>query len=158
MLIDSKRPFLGTFIFLVLSLVGIIVYQQYIKAAEKNIVTIYTGAGTVKIHVEYAITPEEWQNGLMNRSSLDKNSGMLFVFPEEKHRDFWMKNVLIPLDAIFISSNGKINEIVTLKPCYEEPCPFYNSKTSTKYVIEINGGSAEKWKILEGDILEINGF
>lgn len=149
---------MGTFIFLVLSLIGIIAYQQYLKAAERNAVTIYTGAGAVKINVEYAITPQEWQKGLMNRVSLDKNSGMIFIFPEEKIQSFWMKNVLIPLDVIFISSSGRINEITALNPCTEEPCSFYNSKNPSKYVIEINAGSTEKWKILEGDILELNGF
>lgn len=133
-------------------------YQRYLQFTEKNIVTIYTGAGTVKIRVEYAVTPEERQKGLMNRSSLNKTSGMIFVFPEEKNQNFWMKNVLIPLDVIFISSNGRINEIATLNPCYEDPCPIYNSKNPAKYVIEVNADSIERWKILEGDILEINGF
>lgn len=158
MLIDSKRPFLWISIFLIFSLSGIIIYQQYLKFTEKNTLIIYTGAGTVKIRVEYAITSEEWQKGLMNRSSLNKNSGMIFVFPEEKNQSFWMKNVLIPLDVIFVSSNGRINEIATLNPCSEEPCSVYNSKNPSKYVIEINAGSTERWKILEGDILEINGF
>ncbi|MDO8676089.1 MAG: DUF192 domain-containing protein [Candidatus Azambacteria bacterium] len=158
MLIDSKRPFLLISAFLALSLSGIIIYQQYLKFVEKNTLTIYTGAGTVKIRVKYAITPEEQQEGLMNQSSLNKKSGMIFVFPEERNRGFWMKNVLIPLDVVFISSNGKINEITTLNLCSEEPCTVYNSKNPSKYVIEVNAGSIAKWKILEGDILEIKGF
>mgnify|MGYP001558168719 CR=1 FL=1 len=158
MLIDSKRPFFVILVFLILSLIGIIIYQRYLQFTEKNTITIYTGAGTVNIRVEYAVTPEERQKGLMNLSSLNKNFGMIFIFPEEKNQSFWMKNVLIPLDLIFISSNGKINEIATLNPCSAEPCSVYNSKNPAKYVIEVNAGSTEKWKILESDILEIKGF
>ena len=67
-----------------------------------------------------------------------------------------MKNTLIPLDVIFISSKGRVNEIATLNPCREdEICQPYNSKTSAQYVLEINAGSAEKLGMTQGDILEI---
>jgi uncharacterized membrane protein (UPF0127 family) len=156
MLVDSKRPFYWILGILILILIGIIFYLEYQKTVDRNSIIIFTGAAPVKINVEFAKTPEEWQKGLMNRSSLPKNSGMLFIFPDEKNRDFWMKNVLIPLDVIFISSKGRVNEITTLNPCQEtEICQSYNSKTPAQYVLEINAGSTEKWKIIEGDILEI---
>lgn len=156
MLVESKRPFYWISGFLILALTGIVVYSEYQKIADKNSIIIFTGAGPVKIRAEFAKTPEEWQKGLMNRPSLPKNSGMLFIFPDETNRSFWMKNTLIPLDIIFVSSTGRVNEITTLTPCQEtEICQSYNSKTPAQYVLEINANAAGKWKIMEGDILEL---
>ncbi|MDP3003960.1 MAG: DUF192 domain-containing protein, partial [Candidatus Azambacteria bacterium] len=111
MLVDSKRPFYWILGILILTLLCIIFYFEYQKIADKNYITIFTGGGPVKIRVEFARTPEESQKGLMNRPSLPKDSGMLFVFPDETNRSFWMKNTLIPLDVIFISSKGRVNEM-----------------------------------------------
>lgn len=156
MLVDSKRPFYWISGILILTLAGIVFYFEYQKIVDKNSITIFTGAGPVKINVEFAKTSEERQKGLMNRVSLPKNSGLLFIFPDETNRSFWMKNTLIPLDVIFVSSKGHINEMTTLNPCQEtEICQPYNSKTPAQYVLEINAGSAEKWKIIEGDIVEL---
>jgi len=63
---------------------------------------------------------------------------------------------LMPLDIIFVSSVGRVNEIMTLNPCQKtEICQSYNSKTPAQYVLEINAGSTGKWRIMEGDILEL---
>ena len=159
MLLDSKRPFYWISGILILSLLGIVLYFEYQKIAYKNSITIFTGAGPVKINIEFAKTPEELQKGLMNRASLPKDSGMLFIFPDEETRSFWMKDTLIPLDVIFISSKGRVNEMITLNPCQEtEICQPYNSKTPAQYVLEINAGTAEKWKIMEGDTVELPKF
>ncbi len=156
MLLDSKRPFYWISGILILSLLGIVVYSEYQKMADQNSITIFTQVGPMKINVEFAKTPEELQKGLMNRASLPKDSGMFFVFPDEETRSFWMKNTLIPLDVIFISSTGRVNEITTLVPCQEtEICQSYNSKTPAQYVLEINAGAAEKLKIMEGDTVEL---
>ena len=159
-LVDSKRPFVMISAILVAISFSVIIYQQYQKFTEKNSVTIYTGAGSVKIQVEYAQTPEKQKQGLMGRSSFDKNSGMLFVFPDEKQRSFWMKNTLIPLEALFISSKGAINEIASLIPCPPETsnCPVYESINPARFVLEVNAGFIKRARIIEGDILEISGF
>ncbi|MBI2057274.1 DUF192 domain-containing protein [Candidatus Pacearchaeota archaeon] len=58
--------------------------------------------------VEIASTQEELSKGLMFRESLDENSGMLFIFQEERAYNFWMKNTLISLDIIWINSNKEV--------------------------------------------------
>jgi uncharacterized membrane protein (UPF0127 family) len=129
MLLDSKRPFYWISGILILSLLGIVLYFEYQKIADKNSITIFTGGGPVKIRAEFAKIPKELEAGLINRPSLPKNSGMLFIFPDETNRSFRMKNTLIPLDVIFISSKGRVNEMITLSPCQEaEICQTYNSK------------------------------
>lgn len=159
-LVDSKRPFYWISVFLVISLTAIIIYQQYNNFVGENTIIIYTGAGKTRIRVEYAATAEKQKQGLVGRASLPKNSGMIFIFPDEKIREFWMKDVLIPLDIIFINTNGRINEIVTIKPCIEdvETCPIYTSKEPARFAIEVNVGFTAKNRIIEGDILEISGF
>ena len=159
-LVDSKRPFFWILALLIASFIGIIIYQQYQKIAGKNQIVIYTGAGKVKINVEYAQTPEKRMSGLMNRPALSKFSGMFFIFPDEKIREFWMKDTLIPLEIIFIGTKGNINEIITMQPCATDVlnCPVYTSKDPARFAIEVNAGFIERAKIVEGDILEISGF
>jgi len=159
-LIDSKRIFFWPAAIFIAVLAGIVIYQQYQKIAEKNQITIYTAAGPVTISIEYAETPEEQANGLMNRKSLGKNSGMLFIFPDERIGEFWMKNTLMPLDIMFIGSTGRINEILTMKLCLSkaETCPDYTSKNLVRFAVEVNAGFTVKNRIVEGDILEISGF
>lgn len=157
MLIDSKRIFFWPAAILIIALSGIIIYQQYQKTTEKNTVTVFTVAGPLKINIEFAKTQQELETGLSNRASLDENSGMLFIFPDENIRSFWMKDTLIPLDLIFIDKTGQIDEILTMELCPKENlfCPTYDSIKPAEYVLEVNAGFAAKKHITEGDILEI---
>ncbi|MDO8574925.1 MAG: DUF192 domain-containing protein [bacterium] len=159
-LVDSKRPFFWALAILIAFIAGIIIYQQYQKIAGRNQIVIYTGAGPVKINIEYAKTPEKRISGLMNRQTLPKFSGMIFIFPDEKIREFWMKDTLIPLEIMFVGTKGRINEITTMKPCAPDvlTCPVYTSKEPARFAIEVNAGFTERARIIEGDILEISGF
>lgn len=95
-------------------------------------------------HIEIAQTAAERQKGLMDRNFLPSQSGMLFVFEEEKPYGFWMKNTLIPLDMIWLDSNKKVVDIAHgAQPCGEEnsainKCPSYTPSTPALYVLEIN--------------------
>ncbi|MFH1255027.1 MAG: DUF192 domain-containing protein [bacterium] len=159
MLVESQRPFYWISGILIMSLVGIVIYSQYQKIADKNSITIFTATRQIKIQVEFAKTAQELETGLMNRDSLEVNSGMFFIFSDEKARSFWMKDTLIPLDMIFISKNGRVNEMTTQEPCPETgTCQVYESKSPAQYVLEINAGQAEKWNMAIGDIVEIPNF
>lgn len=107
------------------------------------------------MEVEIAATEAQRQVGLMNRTALDENKGMLFIFQSEGYMNFWMKNTLIPLDMLFIDSTGHISHIVhDARPCtaaLDQDCPKYNSAASVKYVLEINAGLAQQWQLGEGD-------
>jgi len=121
--------------------------------------TVITKSGQVKIKVEIADTDEKRQIGLMYREKLGENEGMIFVFDQEQPVTFWMKNTLIPLDMIFVSSNGTINEIKeNVQPCFYEPCILYPSKHPSKYVIEVNANFSRKNNIQIGDVLNVNNF
>lgn len=136
----------------ILALLWIISWSQYQKVKDKNALTIITAVGPVKIYPEIASTSETRKKGLMFKEKLAKDKGMLFIWPDEKERTFWMKNTLIPLDLIFVSKDKNVVETTSLEPCQADPCPTYTTSTKAQYVIEVNKNSVQKWKIQLGDI------
>ncbi len=106
--------------------------------------------------VETVSTPETREKGLMFRTQLDENRGMLFVFEKENVYPFWMKNTLLPLDMIWINSSKQISYIyANATSCEEVECPpIYPNSTAT-YVLEINAGLTEFYSINIGDNVEI---
>ncbi len=108
-------------------------------------------ARNITLNVKIADTDEARSRGLMFASKLDENEGMLFVFPDEQKRAFWMKNTLMPLDMIFIAANGTVVDVVeNAQPCKEDPCPTYASGQAAKYVLEAKGGFAQRNGIAVG--------
>ncbi|MBI3190641.1 DUF192 domain-containing protein [archaeon] len=106
--------------------------------------------------VEIANDPISYERGLMGRENLDKDSGMLFIFDDEIYRSFWMKNTLIPLDIIFVSSNYTIVDMKeNFMPCDSDPCQTYSSKNPAKFVIEVNAGYVKDHEIEIGDNVKI---
>ena len=107
------------------------------------------------LFVELADTPEKRSTGLMFRTHLDENTGMLFIFTNEQKRSFWMKNTLLPLDMIFIDSNLKIVDIHTAFPCTEKCIP-YTSQEKAMYVLEVNKGFSETNNLQIGNTIHIS--
>lgn len=116
---------------------------------------IFSGDKHHMFDVEVANDDAQRKIGLMNRTSLDKNKGMLFIFQTEGYVNFWMKNTLIPLDMLFLDSRGYVKHIVhSAQPCTaasDSDCPKYNSEEKIKFVLELNGGIAKEYDIREGD-------
>ena len=109
-----------------------------------------------ELSVEIANTPKMRSLGLMYRKKLGEQEGMLFIFPDEEKRSFWMKNTYVPLDMIFISSDGKVLHIVkNAVPLTETP---RKCDDPAKYVLEIPGGMADKLGIVEGSTALIKGI
>lgn len=92
------------------------------------------------------------ERGLMERDSMPADRGMIFVFEGEADRGFWMKNTRIPLDILFVDSNGKVVSIHTMKP-YDQRTT--NSDGPAKYAIELNAGAANENGVKAGDKLVI---
>lgn len=93
-------------------------------------------------------TPKELEQGLMFRKSMPLKSGMLFIFPNEQVRYFWMKNTLIPLDMIFMNSHKKIISIVY--QAIPQTTDFRGTDQASQYVLEINAGQAKKTNLKIG--------
>jgi uncharacterized membrane protein (UPF0127 family) len=101
--------------------------------------------GDVTAYVELALTEAERQHGLMHRPRMSADDGMLFAYPNEGRRSFWMGNTLIPLDIAFIKTDGTIvnvNETPTYPNPENPPSPYptSDSKGEARFVLEMNLG------------------
>jgi uncharacterized membrane protein (UPF0127 family) len=107
--------------------------------------------------VELATTPKEQSLGLMFRDQMDDNHGMLFIFPTETSRSFWMKNTRIALDIFYFDSKLKLVSVSESTPsCRIPQCPSYPSKGPAQYVLELNAGKAKQLGVQPGDPLELD--
>lgn len=101
--------------------------------------------------IELALTRQEQAKGLMDRTEMAKDAGMLFFFRQEEERSFWMKNTLIPLDMIFIRKDGAIGKVHdSAKP---QDLTSVKSDGPAMAVLELNGGTARKLGIVAGDMV-----
>ncbi len=104
------------------------------------------------LKVEIAQSASELERGLQYRRSLDKDAGMLFIFPQNVEAAFWMKNTLIPLDMFWLDQDKKVVYIEkSAAPCLQEQCPTYGPKEMVRYVLEANAGFADAYNINIGD-------
>ena len=107
--------------------------------------------------VEIADTQEEHALGLMFRDSMPADQGMLFIFPNEAPRSFWMKNCRIPLDIMYFDKDLKLVSIsADTPPCRVSNCPSYPSKKPAMYVLELNAGLAKELDVAPGDQLVVD--
>jgi uncharacterized membrane protein (UPF0127 family) len=84
-----------------------------------------------------AKTPEELTKGLSNIKDIKENQAMLFVFDDEKIRNFWMKDTYFDIDIIFLDKNKKVVNFFGMQKCTQKDCPIYSSKKNAMYAIEI---------------------
>lgn len=128
---------------------------QNSASEAEHTVTVTTDSGSHVFAVEIADSAAERSVGLMNRSSMDTDAGMYFIWGDENvQNSFWMENTYIPLDIIFIDENRQILYIAAnTTPLSAEhitpPSPY-------RTVLEINGGEAAARGIEVGDRVELS--
>ena len=107
-------------------------------------------------NVELALTPRQQAKGMMYRTYMADDSGMLFVFKGEAKRSFWMKNTLIPLDMLFIAADGEIVHIHhNAKP---QDLTKITAEEDAMAVLELKGSTADKMGIKKGDYVQHSVF
>lgn len=110
-----------------------------------------------KIDIEIAETPNERARGLMDRSKMDENNGMIFIFGDDEIRKhtFYMKNTRIPLDIMYFSKDSVLINIArNAQPGEDSEMSggtVAAAVSDSKFVVEINGGLADTWGIKEGE-------
>ncbi len=142
----KKNLFLFLFLFF---LVPVAACANDISVEEPLV--IVCGEQQHVFRVEVAQTQEEQAKGLMNRTEMPEDAGMLFYFGDEKIRAFWMKDTLIPLDMIFLSSDGRITQIYHMAVPHDETNIV--SVEPAFAVLEINGGVSAKLGLQIGDVI-----
>lgn len=123
---------------------------------EGDLIIFKTISDSTKIDLDIEIADNEYeiQTGLMYRTSMNPNQGMLFIFDDSKERFFYMKNTKIPLDLIFINEDKKIVSFQkNAKPFDESSLP---SNLPSKYVLEINAGLVDSWNLNVGDSISFS--
>lgn len=109
---------------------------------EESYVEIYISEDElIKVNVEIADSDIKRSAGLSNRKYLGDYDGMLFIFEEKTNRPFWMKDMLIELDILFLDEDKFIIDIFeNNEPCSEYYCPQILPSQMYKYVLEVNAG------------------
>ncbi len=156
---DSRYLYLAAVTFLVSA--AFLFIPGASQPGSETEVVFRTSSDSVSIQAEVANTTGQIRRGLMDRDSLPRDEGMIFVFDREGDRAFWMKNTSIALDIIFLDSEGRIVGIRQADPepgTSEENLTLYTSPQPAKYVIEVNQGFSRKHGIQPGDEVSAPGY
>ncbi len=122
-----------------------------VSAADLERLEVRTAGGTRVFSVEVVDTDETRARGLMFRTEMAADRGMLFDFKREESVAFWMKNTYLPLDMIFVRADGRIRSIATdTTPLSEEPV---SAGGPVRFVLEVNAGTTARLGIRPGDTL-----
>ena len=109
--------------------------------------TLSLEVGGHRLKAEYASTSAQRERGLMGRTELAADSGMLFRFDEVRRHCLWMKNTPLPLSAAFLDEQGRIVDLIDLAPLSEK---IRCSRKPARYALEVNQGWFERWGISQG--------
>ena len=115
-----------------------------------------SGGESVEVAVEVADDTQEMARGLMGRTALAGDAGMLFVYPDERELSFWMRDTLIPLSIAFMDAEGRIVDIQDMKALDDEP-PHYTSAEPARYALEVNKGFFAERGVEVGDTARLPG-
>ena len=144
----TRRAFLLLAVLLATALPG--------RAAEPQLqqfstapLTIVSASGPHRFTVELALSPAQMEQGLMFRRSLAPDAGMLFDFKQPTVATMWMHNTLIPLDMLFVDQHGLIVNIA--QRTVPESDATIAAVAPVRAVIELNGGTADRFDIKPGD-------
>ncbi len=157
---NSNQIFIIAVIVLIIAFAAFLIINNLLTSKQNDTEFIFkkdgvltfsdsTGNIKAKIDVQIANTDFDRQLGLMFRKSMSENQGMLFIFPQESVQSFWMRNTYISLDMIFVNTNKKI--ITVHKNTKILSDQSYQSTGPAKYVIEVDAGFSNRFKIKVGD-------
>ena len=136
---------------------------------NRDLPTTTMRLGNERFTLEVADDEREREVGLMNRRAMPADRGMIFVFPEEERRSFYMKNTLIALDIAHFNAKGELlnvcrmkapkdparGDVVSIHPMQPLDLTGIPSRAPAKYAIELNLGTAARLGLKPGDRLEI---
>lgn len=119
--------------------------------AQPRLETIKLYLGAAELTVEIADENHERMTGMMHRTTMPENEGMLFVFPKQHQTGFWMKNTTVPLSIAYIDRASRVIEIYDLHPLNTKPAESRSARV--QYALEVNQGWFAKNGIKPGTVL-----
>jgi uncharacterized membrane protein (UPF0127 family) len=145
------------------TLASLLLLAGALRALEAPPVTLMTALISGQaFELELAVTPEARERGLMERLDLPPDGGMLFAFPDEARRRFWMKNTRLDLDIVYLDSAARV--VSTASMCVEPPqaeretdaqyearLPLYPSTAPARFAIEFRSGTLALLHLAPGD-------
>ncbi|MEY4766794.1 MAG: hypothetical protein RI907_3467 [Pseudomonadota bacterium] len=129
---------------------GLLAGHAFAQEGPQRLQAITLGLGILNIKAEVALSAREHEIGLMNRTSMGANEGMLFVFDRPGVQCFWMKNTLIPLSVAFLADDGTIVNVDEMKA---QTLDSHCSAKPVRYVLEMNTGWFKRHGAKPGDKL-----
>ena len=130
---------------------NVISTQYHLNQAQPKLRTIKLWIGTQEIETETAVSVTEISTGMMFRTNMAENTGMLFLFAGPDQRSFYMKNCVIDLSAAYIDTEGVIDQIVDLHKAVETPVASRSDQI--KYVLEVPRGWFGRHNITAGMVI-----
>lgn len=119
---------------------------------KRETLVISTRGGKTEIATEIAITPAEQEIGLMFRTSIGDNDGMLFIYNKPQLITMWMHNTYVPLDMVFMTRDGTVSRIeAEAEPLSDR---VISSSTAAAAVLELKAGTARRIGLKAGDHIE----
>ena len=119
--------------------------------AQPRLPTLKLWLGAEEMVAELALTGPQMQTGMMFRTNMEENAGMLFVFPRAHQAAFWMKNTFVPLSAAYIDPEGVILEIHPLEP--HNTNSVVAGSDRIQYVLETPQGWFERHNLHTGSVV-----
>ncbi len=135
------------------------------EETAEDVMAVKVGGKT--FYLELAVNDTTRVKGLGGRTFIEPNGGMLFAFPRASKRSFVMRDCTIPIDILFLDSNGWVVAMHAMVPeepqgaeesdsAYEQRLTRYPSKFDAQYVVELQGGMLETLDVSEGDVVEMD--
>ncbi|WP_337269725.1 DUF192 domain-containing protein [Oryzifoliimicrobium ureilyticus] len=123
--------------------------QRAISFDKEPLTIVQQSGQKIELQVEVATTPEQRERGLMFRTKMAENAGMLFDFGKAQPVQMWMENTVLPLDMLFMDAAGTVRNIKENAVPYSRD--IIDSGGAVRYVLELNAGSVKKMSIKIGD-------
>ncbi|MFZ1987603.1 MAG: DUF192 domain-containing protein [Minisyncoccia bacterium] len=141
----ERKKLYGSFVLIAVLIASLFVFFKGQKDDHPSSVAQQV-VSTTTFQFEVSDTPPKQQKGLSGRASIPANYGMLFVFPKNDRYGFWMKDMLTPIDILWLSDNGTIVGVERAVATSTYPHVFYPSKP-VRYVLETRVGEmdAQGW-------------
>jgi hypothetical protein len=129
---------------------GLLGDAAFAQDAPQKLATVRLSASLHNIEAEVARTPEQRATGLMHRTALGPNEGMLFVFDEPGVQCFWMKNTLLPLSIAYLNDDGTVVNVADMQP---RSLDSHCSAKPVRLALEMNAGWFAKRGVKAGSRL-----